>query len=112
MFYTRVSALLLASACVCVCVHVCVCVCVCARTSITTALTLWAHPEQSISEGFSENHGKNLWGPLVSLILLGGQETSWPWSTLVRAMQDLHQLKGMIKFHILTLILATWATLD
>ena len=98
--------------CACVCVRVCVCVCVCARASITTALTLWAHPEQSISEGFSENHGKNLWGPLVSLILLGGQETSWPWSTLVRAMQDLHQLKGMIKFHILTLILATWATLD
>ena len=60
--------------CACVCVRASVCVCVCA--SITTALTLSIHPEQSISEGFSENHGKNLWGRLVSLILLGGQEIS------------------------------------
>ena len=80
MFYTRVSAFLLARACVCMCACVCVrarvrvCVCGCVCASITTALTLWVHPEQSISEGFSENHGKNLWGPLVSLILLGGQK--------------------------------------
>ena len=63
-------------ACVCVRESVCVCVCVCVCASITTALTLSIHPEQSISEGFSENHGKNLWGRLVSLILLGGQEIS------------------------------------
>ena len=47
----------------------------------------------------------------MSLILLGAQEISWPWSTLGRATQNVHQLKGRINFHILTLILATWATL-
>ena len=49
MFYTWVSAFLLARACVCMHTRVSVC------ASITAALTLWVHPEQSIWRVFRKS---------------------------------------------------------